>query len=69
MSGWMNKRPRDPHPERERERESEREGKREGKSDFIFRRGVWCERKMRRWRRTRRRRRGGGMDSVGEVSS
>lgn len=52
MSGWMNKRPRDPHPARGRERERktvrerekvrERESEREGKSDFKFRQGVWC---------------------------
>lgn len=60
------------HRESERARdgewEGEREREREGKSDFIFRRGVWCVWKMRRWRRMERRR-GGGMDSVGEVSS
>lgn len=61
------------HRESERARdgewEGEREREREGKSDFIFRRGVWCVWKMRRWRRMERRRGGGGMDSVGEVSS
>lgn len=30
ISGWMNKRPGDPHPQRWRER------KREGKSNFIY---------------------------------
>lgn len=63
ISGWMNKRPGDPHPQRWRER------KREGKSNFIFffRRGVWCVRKMRRWGGWRWG--WGRVDSVGEMSS
>lgn len=66
ISGWMNKRPGDPHPQRWRER------RREAKSNFIcmyifFRRGgLVCVRKMRgSWRKGRL----GGLDSVGEVSS
>lgn len=53
--------------EQKTQRPSSTEREKEKKSDFIFRRGVCCVWKMRRWRS--RQRRGGRMDSVGEVSS
>ena len=60
ISGWMNKRPRDPHPPRDRaiEREKENQISFLGKGYGVHVENEEVEEKE-----------GGGMDSVGEVSS